>query len=51
MLASKMSFVDAQKVLDAKVKYHRPVNGQLNLKRSAERVGEHLHHKYLGKYF
>ena len=41
--ASKMSFVEAQHELDAQVKRHRPVNGQLNLKRTAERVGQHLH--------
>ncbi|WP_162902507.1 hypothetical protein, partial [Facilibium subflavum] len=32
-----------QHELDAQVKRHRPVNGQLNLKRTAERVGQYLH--------
>jgi len=41
--AAKMSFVEAQNQLDAKVKKHRPVNGQLNLKRTVERIGESLH--------
>jgi len=43
LLASKDSFVGAQKSLEIKNKKHRPVNGQLNIKRLIERVGEVLH--------
>jgi hypothetical protein len=43
LLSSKDSFVGAQKTLEIKNKKHRPVNGQLNIKRFIERVGEALH--------
>ena len=41
-LSSKMSFVEAQKQLDTISKSHRPVNGQINLKRSVDKIGEIL---------
>jgi hypothetical protein len=41
-LSSKMSFVEAQKQLDAISKNHRSVNGQINLKRSTDKIGEIL---------
>ena len=54
-LSSKMSFVEAQSQLDAISKSHRPVNGQINLKRSSDRVGEilsdiHQDESYISKY-
>jgi len=41
--AASHSFVETQNIMDAKVKKHRPVNGQLNIKRVVERVGAALH--------
>lgn len=41
--AASHSFVESQNIMDSKVKKHRPVNGQLNIKRVIERVGSVLH--------
>ena len=41
--AASHSFVESQNIMDSKVKKHRPVNGQLNIKRVIERVGSTMH--------
>lgn len=37
--AASHSFIESQNIMDAKVKKHRGVNGQLNIKRTVDRIG------------